>query len=215
VNGAVPYGKTVGRLGLTIAPSTEVYRQRDPRSQLLYRLPSSSPICVKGQQGAYYAVLMIDGSLGWIPATHVQLLNYDVVADTQRPAPPSGPRLASLAGAVWQEAQRYLGVPYLWGGNGHRGIDCSGLVKNVFARCGIALPRTAREQARVGAPVSVTDLRAGDRLYFQVKRSHIDHTGIYLDGGYFIHASLSRGQVAIDHLSTPLYGRHLVDIRRF
>ena len=53
---------------------------------------------------------------------------------------------------VLREAFRYLGVPYRWGGNGGQGIDCSGLVRNVFARCGIALPRTAHEQARVGAP---------------------------------------------------------------
>src|SRR5205807_1894639 len=105
---------------------------------------------VKGQQGDYYAVLMIDGSLGWIPKTSVQLLEYDVVAEPQQPqASLFSPGVGALAASVLREAYRYLGVPYHWGGNGGRGIDCSGLVQNVFARCGVLLPRTAHEQARM------------------------------------------------------------------
>ena len=206
----------VGRLGMTIAPSTDIYRGRDPRSGLLFRLPHDYPLAVKGEQGGYYAVLMSDGTTGWIPATSVQLLEYDVVAEPRPPAlASSAPSLGRLAQAVLSEVQRYMGVPYVWGGNTMRGIDCSGLVRNVFARCGIRLPRTAHEQARVGAPVPFSELQAGDRLYFAVRRREIDHTGIYIGGGYFIHSSLSRGGVAISRLTEPLYGPHLVEARRF
>jgi cell wall-associated NlpC family hydrolase len=208
--------QVVGRLGRTIAPSSDIYRQRDPRSPVLNRLPSGTYFAVKGQQEDYYAVLMIDGSIGWIPKTSVELLEYDVVADPQQPARPSfASGVSALAAGVLREAYRYLGVPYRWGGNGARGIDCSGLVRNVFAACGVPLPRTAHEQARVGAPVAFSELRAGDRLYFAVKRRSIDHTGIYLGNGYFIHASMSRGDVGVDRLTKPLYGTHLVDARRF
>jgi cell wall-associated NlpC family hydrolase len=95
-------------------------------------------------------------------------------------------------------------------------LDCSGLVKNCFGRCGVSLPRRAGEQARVGQPVplSLAALRPGDRLYFAVSRPAIDHTAIYLGNGYFIHASMSRGRVGIDRLSRALYGRHLVAARR-
>jgi cell wall-associated NlpC family hydrolase len=123
-----------------------------------------------------------------------------------------------LAAAVLKEAFRYLGVRYSWGGNGLKGIDCSGLVRNVFGRCGFRLPRTASQQARVGTLVALNgphSLCPGDRLYFSVKRKSIDHTGIYIGNGYFIHAAMSRGEVGVDRLSTPLYGRNLVQVMRF
>jgi cell wall-associated NlpC family hydrolase len=63
-------------------------------------------------------------------------------------------------------------------------------------------------------PLDITQLQPGDRLYFAVKRATIDHTGIYIGGGRFIHASMSRGKVAVDSLSKPLYGKNLVAVRR-
>jgi lipoprotein Spr/probable lipoprotein NlpC len=63
-------------------------------------------------------------------------------------------------------------------------------------------------------PLDLSQLQPGDRLYFAVKGSAIDHTGIYLGDGYFIHASRSRGEVAVDRLNKPLYGRNLVAARR-
>jgi cell wall-associated NlpC family hydrolase len=207
--------QTVGRLGATIAPSTDIYRRRDPRSQLLARVPHTTYLAIKGQQDGYYAVLMIDGSIGWLPMTSVQLLDYDVVADTRQPSPARpGAGIPGLGGAVLREAYRYLGVRYSWGGNGFRGIDCSGLVRNCFAALGYRLPRTASQQVRVGTPVAFSDLRAGDRLYFSVKRKSIDHTGIYIGNGYFVHAAMSRGEVGVDHLSKPLYARSLIAASR-
>jgi cell wall-associated NlpC family hydrolase len=214
--GDAQYADAVGRLGVTVGPWTGIYRRRDPRSQLLAPLPNGSYLAVKGQQDNYYAILMIDGSIGWAPVTSVRLLEYDVVADTRQREPSRfNPGVGALASAVLREAYRYLGVRYSWGGNGFRGIDCSGLVKNVFATCGLSLPRTASQQARVGTPVAFNELRAGDRLYFSVKRKSIDHTGIYIGDGHFIHAAMSRGEVGVDHLSKPLYGRSLVQAMRF
>jgi len=213
--GSGDYAQAVGRLGMTIAPWSEIYRQRDPRSQLLTRLPSNYHFAVKGERDGYYAVLMVDGSIGWIPTTSVRLLDFDVVADTRPDESPSfDPGAGTIGAAVIREAYRYLGVRYSWGGNGPRGIDCSGLVKNCFARLGYQLPRTASQQVLVGTPVAFSDLRPGDRLYFAVKGKRIDHTGIYITKGYFIHAAMSRGEVGVDHLSKPLYTRSLVAARR-
>jgi len=213
--GAAKLAQTVGRLGATIAPSSEIYRRRDPRSQLLARVPNTTYLAIKGQQDGYYAVLMVDGSIGWVPMTSVQILDYDVVADTRTASPTGwGSTLTGLGAAVLREAYRYLGVRYSWGGNGFRGIDCSGLVCNCFASLGYRLPRTAHLQARVGTQVAFSDLRAGDRLYFSVNRRSIDHTAIYIGNGYFIHAAMSRGQVGVDHLSKPLYNRSLVSAMR-
>lgn len=214
-SGTAKLSQTVGRLGATIAPSSDIYRRRDPRSQLLARVPNTTYLAVKGQQDGYYAVLMVDGSIGWIATTSVQILDYDVVADTRQSNPPGwGNSVSGVGAAILREAYRYLGVRYSWGGNGMRGIDCSGLVCNCFRALGYRLPRTASMQARVGWRVAFSDLRAGDRLYFSVKRKSIDHTGIYIGNGYFIHAAMSRGEVGVDHLSKPLYSRSLVSAMR-
>jgi cell wall-associated NlpC family hydrolase len=211
----------VGRLGVCVWPGAAIYRGQDGRGQLLARLAQGTYLAIKSDYAGWYGVMMIDGSLGWIPKNAVRLLDYNVV---RPPAGGPGDRSAAtpgaadlrLGGEVLKEAFRYLGVPYVWGGNGWSGLDCSGLVKNCFGQCGVWLPRRASEQARVGQPVplSLSALRPGDRLYFAVGRSSIDHTGIYLGNGYFIHASMSRGRVGIDHLSKPLYGRHLIAARR-
>ncbi len=206
----------VGRLGVCVWQGAPIYRGQDGGGQLLARVAQGTYLAIKTDYAGWYGVTMIDGSLGWISKSAVRLLDYNVI----RP-PAGGPGgepadAEKLGTAVLKEAFRYLGVPYVWGGNGPSGLDCSGLVKNCFGQCGVWLPRRASEQARVGQPVplSLSALHPGDRLYFAVGRASIDHTAIYLGNGYFIHASLSRGKVGIDHLSKPLYGRHLVAARR-
>ena len=206
-----------------LAPSTDVYRLPDPRSQWVGKLKQDQQVAVVSQWQGWYALVMGDGSQAYVPQTHVELLPYEVKTVTTVPAPPAAPPAPAtgqpresagsqygeapnaLARAVIAEAFRYSGTPYVWGGNTEAGIDCSGLVKNCFASQGVQLPRRASEQANVGQEVPLDQLQPGDRLYFSVSK-RFDHTGIYLGDGQFIHASMSRGKVGVDHLSTPLYG---------
>jgi hypothetical protein len=205
----------VGRLGVTVGPVATITRLPQPYLRPLSQVPAGTYLAVKEERPGWCAVLMVDGSIGWIPSQSVRLLDYDIVknegAATGEPGPPDA---SGLGGSVLREAYRLLGVRYVWGGNGASGIDCSGLVKACFGRCGIALPRRASEQARVGTPVEFAALQPGDRLYFAVKGDRIDHTGIYVGNGYFIHSSMSRGAVGVDRLSRPLYHRSLVAARR-
>ena len=77
-------------------------------------------------------------------------------------------------GAVVTDASRYLGVPYVWGGESTSGLDCSGLVQKTFGDLGISLPRTAAEQQRVGTPVaSLADAQPGDLLFFGYPAHHV------------------------------------------
>ena len=106
--------------------------------------------------------------------------------------------------------------PYKWGGNDIlNGIDCSGFVKKLYGSIGVSLPRTAAEQVRVGQPVlRYEDLQPGDRLYFWSKsRKKIGHTGIYIGGCYFTHASSCHHGVATDYLSAK-WRKMLVAARR-
>jgi cell wall-associated NlpC family hydrolase len=89
-------------------------------------------------------------------------------------------------------AVRFLGVPYLWGGITPYGFDCSGLVKTVFGFHGITLPRDSADQRSAGFDVARSSLRPGDLLFFP------GHVAIICGGKEFVHASASRGMVAID-----------------
>lgn len=218
------------RLGRVIGRSTDVYRQPDPRSRWLGALTPGQYVAVLAYGMGWLSIMMSDGGPGYLSQTNVELLDYEVrtvTSASQEAQPPLEtlpsaapqqlpqlPQVASaLAGGVISSAFVYEGVPYRLGGTSRQGLDCSGLVQTCFAAVGVKLPRKASEQAGVGRSVPLDQLLPGDRLYFSVKRQY-DHTGIYLGNGFFIHASRSRGRVAVDHLSSNLYGSSLTSARR-
>jgi cell wall-associated NlpC family hydrolase len=133
---------------------------------------------------------------------------------------PRSPAPTATAARVLQTADRYLGVPYVWGGNTpESGFDCSGFTKYVFAKQGIQLPRTSREQARAGQGVAL-DFGAfapGDLLLFAEPGEAISHVAIYVGNGRIIHASSAAGEVTYLDLGgdrTAWYTQNMVAVRR-
>lgn len=115
------------------------------------------------------------------------------------------------------KARSALGTPYEWGGNSLTGgVDCSGLVQQVFAAFGIQLPRVTYDQVGVGASVSRKNLAVGDLVFFDTDRTKNgpDHVGIYIGGGKFIHAPRPGKGVQISSLTDPYYDNRLMAIRR-
>jgi cell wall-associated NlpC family hydrolase len=98
-------------------------------------------------------------------------------------------------------AKTHLGTKYVWGGNGEKGYDCSGFTKEVFEQYGVKLPRNSWKQAKVGKKVSRKNLRKGDLIFFNSqKQKRINHVGIYLGDGKFIHASRFHRKIVISPL---------------
>jgi cell wall-associated NlpC family hydrolase len=112
----------------------------------------------------------------------------------------SGMRIAAAA-----ESQ--LGAPYRFGGDSPRGFDCSGLVHYVFGQSGIIVPRTAREQQQAAEPVPADQLRPGDLVFFRIASERVDHVGIYIGGGAFVHAPRSGRPVRSELLGDDYYQR--------
>jgi cell wall-associated NlpC family hydrolase len=124
--------------------------------------------------------------------------------------PPADPGTA-LAGA----AERLVGAPYRFGGASPEGFDCSGLVLYTHGRMGLSVPRTAAEQQRAARPVQLRELAPGDVVFFRIGGATVDHVGVYVGGGRFVHAPRSGRPVISDALDDPFYERRFAGAGRF
>jgi cell wall-associated NlpC family hydrolase len=103
-----------------------------------------------------------------------------------------------------------VGAPYRWGGADPRGFDCSGLVMYVYGQVGVALPHGAVKQYRLGTPVSRKDLAPGDIVFFD----RLNHSGVYIGDGRFVHASKTGDGVKTSRLDEPWFDHRWVGARR-
>jgi cell wall-associated NlpC family hydrolase len=144
--------------------------------------------------------LVVDGEVG---AHTLAALRRVRVAPGHRGAAPA-PRHRGIGARAAAIAERYLGVPYRWGGADPSGFDCSGLVMYVYAQLGVHLPHFAAAQYRDGRHVRMDGLRPGDLVFFD----GLNHVGIYLGGGRFIHAPHTGDHVRISSLAGGWYAEH-------
>lgn len=226
--------RTIGKLGQAIAATT-IHSAPTGNARVYSKVRQYQYLVINQSKNAeWFTVVLANGQNGYIRAEKVASLPYNVTVPVKaavrtttasRSGSPGRPTVSASNPAVQNMLDysfNYIGTPYRWGGNDlERGIDCSGFVKQLFGKIGVSLPRTAAEQALVGARVErLEDLQPGDRLYFwDSKRRKIGHTGIFLgffqDGGaYFIHSSSGRRGVQTDDLRAGKWRNILVAARR-
>lgn len=144
--------------------------------------------------------MAVTQSGGYVPATHlapIDVYETDFVA----------------------VAERFLGVPYLWGGKTALGLDCSGLVQIALSACGIVSPRDSdmQEQA-LGTPLAAgadrSELKRGDLVFWK------GHVAIVRDRATFLHANAIHMAVAIEPIADAVArirdaGGEITSVRRF
>ncbi|MCZ4243835.1 C40 family peptidase [Pedobacter punctiformis] len=134
---------------------------------------------------------------------------YTVKTDTK--ASKAADAMANLKSKpLYRFITDWTGVRYRLGGLDKNGIDCSGfaflLEKEIYGK---TLPRISRDQANVVRSKDVNNLQEGDLLFFSFGGNNVDHVGVYLNNGFFVHASTTRG-VIVDDLTLPAYQKVLV-----
>jgi cell wall-associated NlpC family hydrolase len=115
---------------------------------------------------------------------------------------------------MMREISKFMGVPYVHGGAGKDGMDCSGYTMTVYKNAmGKLLPRSSAEQSMLGQTVELSELKFGDLIFFNTTGDRASHVGIYLGDDLFAHASVSFG-VTISSLQSSYYAKRYETARR-
>lgn len=169
---------TANRTWLTDEPTGE---QRRQEISFNTRLPvlDTAPRVLR--------VALPDNSAAWLDRDDV-----DVYAPGDEPARPTGQDLV-------RTGEQFLGLRYLWAGVSAFGFDCSGFTYSVYRAHGITIPRDASDQSAVGTDVTVSDLQAGDLLFFAQPggEGSVHHVGMYIGDGKMIHSPNASSTVSI------------------
>ena len=166
-------------------------------------LYAGTGVTITGETGDWYRV-SYNGSTGYIFKTYLSTGSAGV-----------SPTTGSEGSRIVAEAQKYLGVPYVYGGASPSGFDCSGFVYYVYRQCGYSITRTATTQNGDGYQVSRSELQPGDIIiFYNSARTAIGHSGIYIGNGQFIHASSGGGKVMVTNLSSSYYDARFYSARR-
>lgn len=152
-----------------------------------------------------------NGSVGYASSDYITLCQDETGRRSDETT-----AVSSLGQEIVAYAKQYLGVPYVWGGNGPNCFDCSGFTTYVYAHFGYNINRTASAQLKNGVSVARSELQAGDLVFFHNGKSSsaATHVGIYIGDGDFIHASSNSYTVEISSLYAKNYDAKYVYARR-
>ena len=140
---------------------------------------------------------------------------YIVEPNAHAPHPRDGN--VRLREEIVRTAGRYVGVPSRWGGESPRtGFDCSGLTMVVYRLNGLDLPRSSRQQWKVGRRIDRSRLQKGDLVFFATRGGNrVSHVGIYTGGNKFLHAPSRGRRIQSSSLSDKYFKTRYVGARSY
>ncbi|HIJ96958.1 MAG TPA: peptidoglycan-binding protein [Desulfuromonadales bacterium] len=134
----------------------------------------------------------------------------------EKPVPKPAKKERDMGAIAARTAERFVGIPYRWGGeNVVDGMDCSGFVRAVYNLCGLSIPRTSREQFKAGDLIKKDDLQDGDLVFFGSSADNINHVGIYVGSGKFVHAPRRGEEIRVTAVDESYFEKRFVGARRY
>jgi len=183
-------------VNLRSAPSTS--------SAIISVLSKGQPCEILDRQNDWFYIKLSDDLAGWVFGPYVTFT--PVLSDASS---------ISRNEQIVRYALTLLKTKYRYGGNSPNGFDCSGFTRYVYTQFGHILPHKASEQMKYGQPVEKDALQKGDLVFFKTQGAQIvNHVGIYMENGQFIHASSGAGYVTISPLTSGYYHPRYQGARR-
>ncbi|HEX6491558.1 MAG TPA: C40 family peptidase [Gaiellaceae bacterium] len=206
--GSPPPQLTLARLALRDAKQAE---QRDAAAAARESALANSTQLLSAQLDAQMRASEFQTAFDEAAAQRSQLEQQiaQLTAPPPPPPPPPTPSLnlaaatpgTDLGAQAVSIAERFLGVPYRWGGADPTGFDCSGFVMYVYAQLGIQLPHYAASQYQSGAVIDPSQLQSGDLVFFEPQADGPGHVAIYVGGDEIIEAPQTGDVVKLASLS--------------
>ncbi len=192
---------TTDVLNVRSAPSTS--------ADIVTRLTKDATAKIIGINTGWFKIEMTSGTTGYIHPDYVEVVANSISSTTASSA-------AAVSGSVRSQvldyAATFLGVPYVYGGASPKGFDCSGFTQYVYKHFNVSLPHQSASQYTRVTKVSRDNLQPGDLVFFASRAggSKINHVGIYVGDGNFIHAPSPGKRVCYDSLYSSYYSSHYV-----
>lgn len=228
VSSAKPGETPVNSTGYITGSVVNVRSSPSTSSEVVLKLKEGASVAVAALSGDWYRIKTSGGTQGWVSREYLSIRganssrgDEEELTAAQLEAAKNEKNGDSTAEQkMVSYAKKFIGVKYVWGGNTpSSGFDCSGFVKYVYKNFGVNLNRVASDQAAQGLKVAKDKLKPGDLVFFDTNGGHnsINHVGMYIGGGQFIHASSSRSvhRVTISSLSGGYYSNAYMTARRF
>lgn len=203
----------VMRLVATVTTTTLFVREQpNTEATILTMVPIDEKLDItEGKEDDPWVKIQIDEDEGYVSTEFVEISQELDKAMTLKELK-YGEGMSDLRVSLVNYAMQFIGNPYVWGGTSlTKGADCSGYVQSIFRKYGYSLPRTSREQAKVGTKVSLADAKPGD-LVFYGKGGTVNHVGIYIGNGQIVNASNRRTGIKVSNATyrTPYAVRRIL-----
>lgn len=189
--------------GFIIATNVSLHSNPEMDSRIVTTIYGHQTVEINEETQLWYKITLKNGDSGWLYKTYVAL----------EPGPDTVLNSASVA--LIGYAKKFINTRYIYGGTTPRGFDCSGYTRYIYSRFGYKIPHCSQEQINIGTPIAKKRLLPADLVFFTTSGSRqINHVGIYIGEGKFIHAASGSRVVRIDTLSETYYKRRYHGARR-
>ena len=192
---------TTDVLNVRSAPSTS--------ADIVTRLSKDATAKIIGINTGWFKIEMASGTTGYIHPDYVEVVANSVSTTTAASVSAAS---GSVRSQVLDYASTFLGVPYVYGGSSPKGFDCSGFTSYVYKHFNVSLPHSSASQYTRVTKVSRDNLQPGDLVFFASSAggSKINHVGIYVGNGNFIHAPRPGKNVCYERLNNSYYVEHYI-----
>ncbi len=181
-------GQTESGYGFITTSSLNVRSGASTSHSVVAKVYKNDKVELLSSSNGWYKIKLSNGQIGWASGDYIsKTSNPDSGSDgsgsVEKPSTDDAQAAVNLA-------KQQIGKPYVWGAEGPNSFDCSGLMYYAYKNgAGVTLPRTSRDQSKVGTTVSKSNLQPGDLIFSSTDGSgNVSHVAIYVGNNEMIHA---------------------------